>query len=86
MFRGKRLEVLSPEGKISNGLFKTVVALLVEALCYKPGGRGFESRVGRWIFFNLPNPSSRIPEDISWGKARTARTADNLTVIYEPIV
>jgi hypothetical protein len=26
------------------------VILLVEALCYKPEGRGFESRWGHWIF------------------------------------
>jgi hypothetical protein len=31
---------------------------LVEALCYKPEGRRFKSRI-RWIFFNLLNPSSR---------------------------
>jgi hypothetical protein len=35
------------------------VALLVQALCYKPEGRGFDSRLGHWIFSNLPNPSSR---------------------------
>jgi hypothetical protein len=35
------------------------VAYLVEALCYKPEGRGFKSRWGHWIFFNWPNPSSR---------------------------
>jgi hypothetical protein len=34
------------------------VAYLVEALCYKLEGRRFESRM-RWIFFSLPNPSSR---------------------------
>jgi hypothetical protein len=32
---------------------------LVEALCYKPEGRGFDSLWGHWIF-NSPNPSSRI--------------------------
>jgi hypothetical protein len=30
---------------------------VVEALCYKPEGRGFESRY-HWMF-SLPNPSSR---------------------------
>jgi hypothetical protein len=34
------------------------VAYLVEALCYKPESRGFESRL-RGLIFNLPNPSSR---------------------------
>jgi hypothetical protein len=28
-------------------------------ICYKPEGRGFESRWGHRIVFNLPNPSSR---------------------------
>jgi hypothetical protein len=31
---------------------------MVEALCYKPEGRGFDSRCGGFIF-NVPNPSSR---------------------------
>jgi hypothetical protein len=40
-------------------LFKRghAVAWLVEALCYKPEGRGIESQWGG--FFNWPNPSSR---------------------------
>jgi hypothetical protein len=33
------------------------VVKMVQALCYKPKGRGFESRGYRWIFFSLPNPS-----------------------------
>jgi hypothetical protein len=50
-------------------------------------------------FFNLPNPSSLTmalgstqpltemsTRDIPGGKGRTARKADNLTVICEPIV
>jgi hypothetical protein len=32
---------------------------LVEVLCYKPKGCGYDSWWGHWIFFNLPNPSSR---------------------------
>jgi hypothetical protein len=35
------------------------VAYLVEALCYKPEGRGLESLGSGFFFFNLPNPSSR---------------------------
>jgi hypothetical protein len=35
------------------------VVYLVEALWYKPEGRGFDSRWGHWIFFHWPNPSSR---------------------------
>jgi hypothetical protein len=70
------------------------VAQMVEALCYKPEGRGFESR-----FFNLPNPPShtmalgftQLLTEMSTRryfccKARSERKADNLTVIYEPIV
>jgi hypothetical protein len=30
--------------------FLTAVARLVEALCYKPEGSGFDSRRGHWIF------------------------------------
>jgi hypothetical protein len=53
----------------------------------------------RWIFFNLPNPSSRKmalgsiqlltemrTRNILGGKGRPARKAHNLTAIYEPIV
>jgi hypothetical protein len=47
--------------------------------------------MGPLIFFNLPNPSSHtitqsLTEDLSGGKERPARKADNLTVICEPIV
>jgi hypothetical protein len=31
--------------------------LVVKALCYKPEGRGFETRQGELIPFELPNPS-----------------------------
>jgi hypothetical protein len=71
-----------------------VVAQLVEALCYKPEGRGFESSLGG--FFNWPNPSSRTIalgstqrlteisiRDLPGGKGRPARKADNLTAICE---
>jgi hypothetical protein len=73
------------------------VAELVEALCYKPEGRRFES----WMrfFFNLPNPSRRTMalgstqpltemsiRNLPWGEKRPARRADNLTAICEPIV
>jgi hypothetical protein len=34
-------------------------SVVVEALRYKPEGRGFDSRWGNRIVFNLPNPSSR---------------------------
>jgi hypothetical protein len=58
-----------------------------EALYYNSEGRGFETRWGEWIFFNLPNPSSRTRP---WGlliflesRERPVRRADNLTVICE---
>jgi hypothetical protein len=31
-------------------------SVVVEALCYKPEGRGFETRCDELIFFNIPNP------------------------------
>jgi hypothetical protein len=31
--------------------------VVVKALCYKPKGRGFETRWGEFFFFNLHNPS-----------------------------
>jgi hypothetical protein len=34
-------------------------SIMVEALCYEPEGRGFETRWGEWIYFNLSNPSGR---------------------------
>jgi hypothetical protein len=53
----------------------------------------------RWIFFNLPNPSSRTlalgstqpltkmsTRNFPGGKKRPARRADNLAAIYEPNV
>jgi hypothetical protein len=68
------------------------------SLRYKPEGRGIESLM-RWIFFNLPNPSSRImalgstqpltemsTRNIPGGEGRLARKADNLTAICEPTV
>jgi hypothetical protein len=34
-------------------------SVVVEEVCYKPEGRGFDE-VKEFFFFNLPNPSSRI--------------------------
>jgi hypothetical protein len=71
---------------------------VVEALCYKPEGRGFNPDEVI-AFFNLPNPSSRIMTlgltqplietstmNLPGGKGRPARKADNLTVVCETIV
>jgi hypothetical protein len=33
---------------------------VVEALCYKPNGRGFDSRWDNWTFFILPNPPAAL--------------------------
>jgi hypothetical protein len=75
-----------------------VVAYLVEALCYKPEGRRFESR-RKWIIFNLPNPSSHTvalgstqprteinTRNLHGGKKRAALRVDNLAAICEPNV
>jgi hypothetical protein len=46
---------------------------MVEALCYKPEKRGFESRWLHWILSNLTNTG---------GRARSALKIVNLTVIW----
>jgi hypothetical protein len=51
------------------------VAQLVEALCYMPEGRGFESRWGE--LFNLPNPSSRTMA-LGWTRPPTEMSTRNL--------
>jgi hypothetical protein len=56
------------------------VAYLVEALCYKPEGRVFDSRWDHWIF-NWPNPSSH-----TMALGSTQHKAHNLTDICEPNV
>jgi hypothetical protein len=74
------------------------VVWLVEALCYKPEGRGFDSRQDDWIFqFTLSFQPHYVPgfdsasnrneyQESSGGKGLPARKADNLTAICEPIV
>jgi hypothetical protein len=71
---------------------------LVQALCYKPEGRGFDPDEVN-AFFIWPNPSSRImalgstqlvtemsTRNLHGGKGWPARKAENLTAICEPIV
>jgi hypothetical protein len=67
---------------------------LVEALCFKLEGRRFEFRM-RWIFsiysrtmaLGLTQPLTEMStRNLSGGKKRPARRADNLAAIYEPIV
>jgi hypothetical protein len=75
------------------------VAWLVEALCYKPEGRGIESYEVDFsvdIIFHphcdpgVDSASNRNEyQESSWGggvKGRPACRADNLTAICEPIV
>jgi hypothetical protein len=74
------------------------VALLIEAICYKPEGRWFDSRWGN-RFFNWLHPSSctmalgsaqplteMSTSNLLGGKGRSSRNADNLTAIFEPTV
>jgi hypothetical protein len=83
-----RLVLLKKEGEYNEGKGHTV-AQLVEALCYKPKGRGFDSQ-----FFNLPNSSSRTmalvstqpltevsTRNLPGGKGRPAHKSDNLPAI-----
>jgi hypothetical protein len=69
----------------------------VEALCYKPEGRGFDSWWGHWIFqltwsfqphydLGVESASNRNEYQFVQGKGRPARKADNLTAICEPII
>jgi hypothetical protein len=78
------------------------VAKLVEVLCYKPEGRGFESAKGNRIVFSLPNPSNHTMaestmvgsaskrneylKNVSGNRALPARKDDNFIAICEPIV
>jgi hypothetical protein len=69
-------------------------SVVVKALSYNPGGRGFETRWGEWISsIYLILPVALDPGDYSTSKrnelesrARPVRKADNLTAICEPIV
>jgi hypothetical protein len=67
------------------------VAQLVEALRYKPGGRGSDSRWYHWNFslrksfghtmaLGLTQPLTGMStRNISWGERGPVRRADNLT-------
>jgi hypothetical protein len=68
-------------------------SIVVKALCYKPEGRGFDSRWGEFLNLlkftqPLTEMSTRNIKIIMFlgNKVRLVRRADNLTVIYEPIV
>jgi hypothetical protein len=70
-------------------------------MCYKPEGRGFQTRLGELLFsiyLTLPaelgseihSASDRNEykkeKNVSGSRARPVRRADNLTAICEPIV
>jgi hypothetical protein len=71
--------------------FSRVQAIGLEALRYKPEGRGFDFRWRHWIFFHWHNPSGRTlalgltqpltemnTRYVSWGQRRPVHRADNL--------
>jgi hypothetical protein len=68
------------------------VAQLVEALCYKPEGRGFGFLRGNLILqphygFRVDlNPNRDEYQEIFWGNRRPTHKTDNLTPICEPFV
>jgi hypothetical protein len=47
-----------------NGTYTAHGSVVVESLCYKLEGRGFETRWSEWIFFNFLTPTSRTRR---WG-------------------
>jgi hypothetical protein len=59
---------------------------LVEALCYKPVGRGLNA--DEMDFFNLPKHFSRImnTRNLRGDKMLPVLKADKLTAICEPVV
>jgi hypothetical protein len=78
--------------------YYTVLQTTFETLCYKPEGRGFDSRC-HWIFQLTFNASSRTmargstkpltemsTRNLPGGKKRPARKAGNFTDIREPII
>jgi hypothetical protein len=54
----KSLPVNANLGRFITELVSTRSSVVVKALCYKPKGRGFDTRGGDF-FLNLPNPSGR---------------------------
>jgi hypothetical protein len=72
-------------------------SIMVEALCYKLEGRGFETQLGNWMLTIYPifpaAPDSGVYQGLPdteikcvWGVERPVREADNLASICEPIV
>jgi hypothetical protein len=66
---------------------------MAEALCCKPGDRGFESRLGQFfssIYLILPAATWPLTKmstrNLHGGKERPAGKANNLTAICEPTV
>jgi hypothetical protein len=77
-------------------------SLVVEALCYKPEGRGFQTQWGKWIFsiylilpaalgsgvYSASNRNEYQKQKIMFlgSRALSVRKADNLTAVCEKIV
>jgi hypothetical protein len=63
--------------------------LVVEALCYKSEGRGFDFRSPGFFHFNLTltQPlTEMITRNLPVSKARPVHEANNLTSVHDPIV
>jgi hypothetical protein len=54
----KKLKFIREHSDYSNARMGARGSVVVQALCYKPEGRGLDTRWGE--FFNVPNPSGRI--------------------------
>jgi hypothetical protein len=66
-------------------------SIVVEALCYMPEGRGFETRWGEWtlsvhLMVAAVGPRAYSAPNINSIRSKVVREADNLSAICEPTV